>query len=101
MIAYITSILCFVAGIFGRSSTADAVPQMPASYTCTVSTEPGKGPVDAKAHHIKDKDGRLVSYVNPHPSFGVFGQMSFLQGVSVVIRFVLPSANLAFWPSLD
>lgn len=86
MCAYITSVFRFVSGFFAGSSTADAVPKTPSSYTCAVSTEPGKGPLDAKAHHVKDKDGRLISFVNPHPSFGIFGQMTFLQGVSLVIR---------------
>lgn len=86
MRAYITSVLRFVSGFFAGSSTADTVAKTPSSYTCVVSTDPGKGPVDAKAHHVKDKDGRLVSFVNPHPSFGIFGKMTFLQGVSLVIR---------------
>lgn len=95
MRAYIASIVRFFSGIFARSSgsPSEAAPKigMPSSYTCTVSTEPGKGPEDAKAHHVKDKNGRLVSFLNPHPSFGIFGEMTFFQGVSVVIRYVRTS----------
>lgn len=33
-----------------------------AAYTCTVSVQAGKAPEDAKAHHVKDKSGRLVIF---------------------------------------
>lgn len=56
------------------------------SYSCAVSVQPGTRPDDAQAHHVKDKDGKLVSFKNPNPSFGIFNHLSFVQGLSMFIR---------------
>lgn len=56
------------------------------SYTCIVSVQAGRAPEDAKAHHVKDKSGQLVSFENPHPSFGIFQDLSFVQGVFMFLR---------------
>lgn len=75
--------------LFGASSGVPTLPSeawMMTPYTCTVTTEPGQGPQDAQAHHVKDAGGKLVSFQNPHPSFGFFGQMTFFQGLSMFIR---------------
>lgn len=58
------------------------------TYTCTVTTQPGTAPEDGKAHHVRDKKGRLVSFENPHPSFGIFRTLTFVQGLSMYFRYV-------------
>ncbi|KAK2600872.1 hypothetical protein N8I77_010376 [Diaporthe amygdali] len=56
------------------------------SYTCTVSVQAGKAPEDAKAHHVNDKTGRLVSFQNPTPSYGIFRDMPLIHGLSMYFR---------------
>lgn len=89
---YITSFCRLVLGIFVAPSRsippppAQAAPEL-TSYTCTVSTEPGKGPEDAKAHHVRDVNGRLVCFQNPNPSFGIFRNITFVQGLRMYFRY--------------
>lgn len=59
---------------------------MTSSYSCTVSVESGTRPDDAQAHHVKDREGKLVSFKNPNPSFGIFNHLGFVQGLSMFIR---------------
>lgn len=56
------------------------------SYLCTVSVKPGTRPDDAQAHHVKDKEGKLISFKNPNPSFGIFNDLGFVRGLSMFIR---------------
>ncbi|KAL1872065.1 hypothetical protein Daus18300_004434 [Diaporthe australafricana] len=56
------------------------------SYNCTVSVQAGKAPEDAKAHHVNDKNGRLISFRNPNPSCGILGDTSLVWGLSVFFR---------------
>lgn len=81
----------YIRRIFARilarpSHSNEPVPIMTSTYTCTVSTEPGSRPEDSKAHHVKDNKGRLVSFENPNPSFGIFRDLTFVQGLSMFIR---------------
>ncbi|KUI62478.1 N-acyl-phosphatidylethanolamine-hydrolyzing phospholipase D [Cytospora mali] len=61
------------------------------SYSSTVvSKEPSAAPDDAKAHHIKDHSGTTIRFQNPFPSFGRWGDVSFIRGAGICLRF-LPS----------
>lgn len=55
-------------------------------YTCTVSVHAGSAPEDATAHHVYDKNGRLASFENPHPSAGPLLKSSLIHGLSVFLR---------------
>lgn len=91
MRAYIASLYRFFSSILFRqfhgisSPCIEPDPKM-ASYTCTVSVQAGEAPEDAKAHHVKDKFGRLVSFENPNPSYGIFRDLSLIQGLSMFLR---------------
>lgn len=92
MRAYIAGVFRLFSNIlfrpfYGISSPpcSQPVPKMTA-YTCTVSVQAGKAPEDAKAHHVRDKSGRVVSFENPNPSFGIFKDLTFIQGISMYIR---------------
>ncbi|ROW04827.1 hypothetical protein VMCG_04863 [Cytospora schulzeri] len=85
--AYISSFCRLLSKVFARPShSIPPLRVMIPTYTCTVSTEPGKAPEDAKAHHIKDKNGRFLRFNNPYPSFGIFTNISFFQGLSMYFR---------------
>lgn len=87
---YIKGFCQLFSRIFATPSRSIApLSTMTSNYTCTVSvsTEAGNAPEDAKAHHVKDKKGRLVSFENPNPSFGIFRDISFTQGLSMFLRY--------------
>lgn len=91
MRAYIASLYRFFSSfLFGQSHGFPSPHRGPdpkmTSYTCTVSVQVGRAPEDAKAHHVKDKSGRLVSFENPNPSYGIFRDLSFVQGLSMFLR---------------
>lgn len=74
------------------SRTSHSVPRITSqvsamtSYTYTVSTAPGTAPEDAQAHHVKGHDGQIVSFKNPNPSYGIFRNINFFQGISMYLR---------------
>jgi N-acyl-phosphatidylethanolamine-hydrolysing phospholipase D len=59
-------------------------------YDCTVATQPGPAPDDAKAktHHLKDKSGKTVGFVNVLPAFGRWKDMSLLRAGCIFFRCV-------------
>lgn len=65
------------------------------NYSCTISIEPGTAPDDAKAHHVKDKGGRLVRFKNPFPSYGHWKDISLLHAGFIYFRYVSASSQLA------
>lgn len=92
MRAYIAGVYRLFSNIFFRPFYGISPPPCSqpdskmAAYTCTVSVQAGRAPEDAKAHHVKDKSGRLVSFENPNPSFGIFKDLPFIQGLSMFLR---------------
>lgn len=60
-------------------------------YDCIVKTEPGPAPEDArvKAHHVKDKSGETVSFVNALPSFGRWKDISLFRAGCIFFRYVV------------
>lgn len=60
------------------------------TYSCTVSVQPGAAPEDAKAHHLKNKQGQLVRFQNPFPSYGHWRDETFLRGLYNFLRYVCP-----------
>lgn len=91
MRASITNLYRFLWSILYRSFHGISSPRLEidpkmTSYTCTVSVQAGRAPEDAKAHHVMDKSGQLVSFENPYPSFGIFRDLSFVQGVFMFLR---------------
>jgi hypothetical protein len=55
---------------------------------------PGVTPDDAKAHHVKDKSGRLVRFKNPFPSFGRWKDFSNIRAGFIFFRYVSPGFRL-------
>lgn len=98
MSTHIASLWRMFSWILGRNSNRLSSPHHKtdsnmSSYTCTVSVQAGKAPEDAKAHHVNDKTGRLVSFQNPTPSYGIFRNMPLIQGLSMYFRYVGPVAR--------
>ncbi|KAF2105222.1 beta-lactamase superfamily domain-containing protein [Lophiotrema nucula] len=60
-------------------------------YDCTVTTQPGPAPDDAKAktHHVKDKSGNTAGFVNALPSFGRWKDISLLRAGCIFFRYRL------------
>ena len=54
-------------------------------YTCTLSVHAGNSPEDANAHHVHDKNGRLASFENSHPSAETLRDTSLIHGLYVLI----------------
>ncbi|KAK3379157.1 beta-lactamase superfamily domain-containing protein [Lasiosphaeria ovina] len=52
-------------------------------YALSVAITPGTALEDAKAHHVKTKDGRPVLFNNPFPSFGWAREASLLKSREV------------------
>lgn len=91
MTSYIASLYRILFEIFaGSAGTPQFLNHKPRHnmipYTCTVSVHAGRAPEDATAHHVYDKNGRLASFENPHPSAGTLLRSSLIHGLSVFLR---------------
>jgi hypothetical protein len=60
-------------------------------YDCTVKTQPGSAPDDAKGktHHVKDKSGNTVGFANTLPSYGRWKDLSLLRAGGIFFRYVV------------
>jgi hypothetical protein len=67
-------------------------------YDCILTTQPGQALDDAKAktHHVKDKSGDTVGFVNALPSFGRWKDISPLRTGFMFFRYYLSSFLFAY-----